>query len=331
MTTLRLVTIAVAAGALAGGAISQILVPPPPDLAAERLARDRLSSEVATLSRELNWSHRELAAIRAELEQWKWRLEKSRDPIGTDSESGELAWALSAHAMGPLGEDPRTALEGAFARLGSGGFLAVQGPLGFEIVDRIRALGEDGTSLLLEELTEGSEKRRFVATVIAERLASPQLIGPLATAALEDDAPLVRRMASHALATMSQEAAGDALIRILDGDSRDDRVRLNAWLGLAALRRPEALERFGALLDGGGAEMTADFILDASLQIDDPYLHPAFREAYDHPQVTSGLRIAILRTLAQEDSGQWRGFIRSVAEDADSPESLREVARGLTE
>lgn len=324
-------TLVIVAAAVGGALAGLVVGPARSDLAAARAAGERLETRVQRLDESLAATSRELAAARAEIEQWKRRVEgefvaasvrAERDP------SSPLDRPTIGREPSPLG-GAREPLDAAFSRLAGGGFLAVQGPLGAELLDRLRTLGEEGIAFLAAELASEAADRRFAAAAIAERLAAPALIGPLSAAALEDEDSIVRRMASHALAAMGNEAAGDALVEILAAETRDAGVRLNAWYGLATLGRPEAVERFRELLDGSGGEITADFIVDTALEIEDPRLHPALRAAYDHSAVTDGLRIAILRTLAREDRDAWIEFIRAVAADEKTPEAVREVARTL--
>jgi len=323
--------IAVAAGVVAGALAGLLSGPSSEELAAERRARERIEERIEHLEEGLEKQTRELAAARAEIEQWKRRV----DAGATVTTDGEAEPAPSLHDRPTIGREPAPkegsieALAAAFSRLASGGFLAVQGPLGAETVEQMRALGAEGLAFLIGELSSEDDERRFAAAAIAERLADPALIEPLATAALEDEAFIVRRMASHALALMGNEAAGDALVEVLAAETRDAGVRLNAWYGLATLGRPEAVDRFGELLDGSGGEITADFVVDTALKIEDPRLYPALRAAYDHSAVTDGLRIAILRTLARDEKGAWREFIQAVAADEKTPAAVREVARTL--
>lgn len=327
----RRIALAAGCGAVAGLLASLLSGPSTSDLEAERSAREAIEGRVARLGEEFEKQGRELAVARAEIEQWKRRLEVEIAAAGAPDP------AAGPPAERPLiGREPaekpvgRAELADAFARLASGGFLAVQGPLGAEILEQVRALGAEGVEFLIAELGSESEGRRFAAAAIAERLADPALIEPLEAAALEDEAFIVRRMASHALALMQNEAAGDSLVEILGAETRDAGVRLNAWYGLAQLGRPEAVERFGELLDGSGGEITADFVVDTALKVEDARLYPALRAAYDHTAVSDGLRIAILRTLARDEGGSWQEFIRSVAADEKTPAAVREVARSLS-
>jgi hypothetical protein len=329
--TRSLVILAIAAGGLSGAVSGSLTGPSSSDLAATRAAWERLEARIGQLEESLDRVNRELAAARAEIEQWKRRVEGEVVAASAREEGGA---PLPADRP-TIGREPsppggsREALAASFARLASGGFLAVQGPLGAEVLEQLRALGEAGIAFLAEELASESDERRFAAAAIAERLADPALIEPLTAAALDDEAFIVRRMASHALALMGNESAGDALVEVLAAETRDAGVRLNAWYGLATLGRKEAIERFGELLDSSGGEITADFVVDTALKVEDPRLYPALRAAYDHSAVTDGLRIAILRTLARDESGVWRDFIRAVATDEKTPAAVREVARTL--
>lgn len=226
-------------------------------------------------------------------------------------------------------QDPEKLLEEAekiFVSLKDSGVSAYASPKLTELAEKIRELGEEGREFVLRELTSEDGDGRFLAAAVAEKLKDPELIDVLETSALEDENFLVRRMSSHALAFMDHEAAGDALLNIINKETRDGGVRINAWYGLATLGRPEAIPTFEKLLNEAGGDIPPDFVVDTALKISDPKLLPSLRLAYDKKNVSKAMKVRILRTLGNAESGEYRSFLRQLSLDENAEADLRKTA-----
>jgi HEAT repeat protein len=243
-------------------------------------------------------------------------------------------------AKGEKGEEPAGTPEeeaqkiaDSFDSLSRAGMDVLTHPRFGTLAEKIGSLGEAGQAFLRSELQSETSEKRFLAAAVAEKLKDPALVKDLHGSALADKDFMVRRMASHALAFMDKPEAGDALVDIVKKENRDGGVRVNAWYGLASLKRREAAELLPQVLDEAGGDIPVDFVVDTALKFSEssPELLPSFRKAYDHSQVSKGMKAKLLRALGRDESGQYQDFIRQVAGDAAADADLRKVAGEVLE
>jgi hypothetical protein len=214
-----------------------------------------------------------------------------------------------------------------FAKLGP---MAYADPGLGELAKKLSAMGDEGRGLLADQLSSDSASTRFVAAAVAEKMKDPGLIPDLRKAALEDEDFLVRRMSSHALAFMESDEAGDALVEVLKKETGDVGVKLNAWYGLASLKRAEAVELFDGVLDAAGGDIPPDLVVDTALKVTtaNPGLLPALRKAYDRSTVSTPLKVRILQVLGKAPGGEYAPFLQGVMADPATSETLRKAAGG---
>ncbi len=213
-----------------------------------------------------------------------------------------------------------------FDQLSKAGFAAYQHPKLTGIAEALRGMGEEGLEFVMAELSNEDGDKRFVAAALAEKLADPALIESLEIVALEDENFAVRRMSSHALAFMDHEDAGPALLKIVETETRDGGVRINAWYGLAQLKHPATARTFERVLNEAGGDIPADFVVDTALKVNNPDVQPALRNAYSNESVSKGMKLRILRTLGKTDNAENRAFVQKIADDPSTPEDLRSAA-----
>jgi len=151
--------------------------------------------------------------------------------------------------------------------------------------------------------------------------------------ALEDKDFLVRRMSSHALALMESAKAGDALLEVLQKENDDMGVKINAWYGLAKLKRPEAVDTFENVLDAAGGDIPCDLLVNAALDVSigNPTLLPALQKAYNRKQVSTWIKSKILQVLGKAEGVEYAPFLKGVAADSATEEALRKSARDALE
>lgn len=274
-----------------------------------------------------------LDETRASVEELRTQTEEGMEGLTAMVE--EVAAAGSPPAPGAEGAGPAEAadqqalaaeLAETFDTLARGGLAAYQNPRLGELAERLRTLEDGGKAFVRAELNSENGDRRFLAAALAEKLADPGLIADLERCALEDKHDIVRRMASHALGFMGNEAAGDSLARIVEEETSDAGVRLNAWYGLAMLEHPETTSSFEKILDRSGPVISANMAVETALVITKPSVLPCLRLAYERKDVSNHMKVRILHTLARAESGEYLGFVRGVANDPNADETLQKAA-----
>lgn len=253
----------------------------------------------------------------------------ARHAAGAATET-EAAEAADAQGVPDTETQLRAALDD-FEFLGKVGLAAYNHPRAQQLIERLRALGAEGRALLVDELNHEDQDRRFAAAAVAEGLKDPALVEPLEHSALQDESFLVRRMSSHALAFLGDEAAGDSLVRVIENETRDAGVLLNSWYGLATLQRPEAVSSFARVLDHAGGDLPADFVVDTALKISDreERLLGTFEISLARDSVSLAMKSRVLSTLARSNTSASRQLIQRVADDAAAPAELREQAQRI--
>ena len=196
-----------------------------------------------------------------------------------------------------------------------------------KLADFVRQMGPEGKAWVSSELVSDDSKRRIVAAALASKLEDGEYIPGLVSAIDDFQDVIPRRFASHALMSLGDERAGDDLARIVENETRDNGVQLNAWFGLASLGREEAVPLFEKVLSRAGGQITPDFVVDSALKISEPVVLPALRKAYDHEGVSVAMRTMVLHRLADSETGEFDGFLRQVAADSEADENLRAAAR----
>ena len=291
--------------------------------------------QMARLSDALDGIQKELAEVRKGFEgaqtATEARVRQAEARIAeiegaAEKEEGKPGGKAQGEATAQTDEEALQAIGKAFEELEKQGFTSYYSPSLSTLVEKIRGMGERGVEFLLDQLGAENGTTRFVAAAALEKLKDPSTIKDLERAALEDKDFLVRRMSSHALAFMEHADAGDALAKIVEKETRDGGVRLNAWYGLANLKRPEAAQTFENLLDEAGGDIPADFVVDTALKVSDTALLAPLRAAYDRKSVSNPMKAKILRVLGEAPSGEYREFLGQIAADANAPEELRKAA-----
>lgn len=284
--------------------------------------------QVQTLRARIDQVDRQIETVATSLAEVR---EASRAlEVAADSDSApEVAGAHGNRANEPATVETqlRTAAED-FEFLGGLGIGAFNHPRAQQLIDKLRALGPEAYGLVIDELNHEDQDRRFAAAAVAEGLKDPALVEPLERSAIEDESFLVRRMSSHALAFLGDQAAGDSLVRVIENETRDAGVLVNSWYGLATLERPEAVTTFARVLDHAGGDLPADFVIDTALKIPDrdERLLGALELALGRSSVSLPMKSRVLSTLARSTSSAARQVIQRVADDENAPTELRNQA-----
>jgi hypothetical protein len=238
---------------------------------------------------------------------------------------------------GAAGALPSTQVDDVEAALTAFRALATAGPVAYtqladgKLVALFRALGPTGVEVLGELLRDAdSTDNRFLAAAVLELLGDPTAITHL-DFALNDDDILVRRMASHALATLRDEAAIPALERAFH-DEEDWGVRANAAYGLAKLGQPSGVEALLAL-------HASDEIDDASraavmggmADVGAAAFAPVFRPLLADTTAELGYRLTAMQWAANAKDEASLETLQKIAASPQEEDSLRTAARRTIE
>jgi len=296
---------------------------PDPELA-------KLSSRFEKLSKQIDEMRDVLRELERRVPDGVETLRTRLATLEVKLDSDTVADAARSAESAGTPKDPAELIgdaEELFTSLTKGGYSAYGHPKMTKLADMLGELEDGGRAFVLTGLSSEDPGERFVAAALAEKLKDPELIDDLEIAAIEDSDFMVRRMSSHALAFMNSEDTVGSLVKIIENETRDPGVAVNAWFGLANLKRPEAASTFERVLDRAGGDVPADVVVATALKNSDPALLPSLRLAYDKESVSNALKTNILRTLAKVDSGEYEDFVRRVANDASAAEELRTAAR----
>ncbi len=182
---------------------------------------------------------RQVEELGRENEELRARIAELEKSLASEKEKS-AALAKAAEVPGPQEEarkspSPPQERKDVFAALAKQGFQAFGSKDFHRAVELYTAAGPEGIRELAQILLTGPESgERFLAAAILGALKSGDAIPPLAEALGKEKNELVRRMASHALATMQNPAAADALRQAMNTDT-DWGVRVNSSYGLAKL------------------------------------------------------------------------------------------------
>ena len=290
----------------------------------------RLPEEISALRDELTATHDAVVELEKSAPEVARKIQERLKAVEAKLDSEDVATAEDDEPAAGASEDPEALLDEAeelFASLTKSGFSAYASPKLVQLAERLGGLEDGGRQFVLDALLSEDSDDRFVAAALAEKMKNPALINDLKAAAIEDENFMVRRMSSHALAFMKNEKAAGSLVEIIEKETRDPGVALNAWYGLAEMKHPRTAAMFERVLDRAGGDVPADMVVGTALKTADPSLLPALRKAYDRDNVSKPLKIGILQTLAKAESGEYGNFVRQVANDANAPEELRKAAQ----
>ncbi len=212
--------------------------------------------------------------------------------------------ALASHGLGALG------------RLADG-----------KLVARFRALGDTGLELLTTLLRDAeTSESRVLAAAILEKLGDRHAI-PALDQALNDEDVLVRRMASHALATLDDDGAIAALERAMY-DDRDWGVRANAAYGLARLGRQQGIDALRRFYEDASIDPASKLaVLGGMAEVGEIGYADIFRPLLTDEHAELTYRLLALHWAARARDAQTRDAIEQMVRDPRTPPSLREAAR----
>ena len=237
----------------------------------------------------------------------------------------ELAAEAKPQAAAPSPPEPAVDLAARFDALVEKGLAAMaEAPA---LAELVKKKGKEGFDLLAARLLNGkTSQERFLAAAVLGATQDPSAVGPLAEALAKDPDDLVRRMASHALATMKQEAAEPALRTALSADA-DWGVRVNSAYGLAKLGHADGLR----MLENAytSSETPAEYrlpILGGLADVASPDSALLFRRMLADTRDPTYLFMAVSALAKMKDSGA-RADLERLAAAADVPPSIREAAQ----
>jgi HEAT repeat protein len=236
-----------------------------------------------------------------------------------------------ADAPTPPAQPPPAPLEPRFKALVEKGFEALASPDLKSFIDEIKAQGPAGLAFLAARLREGStSQERFLAAAMLGATEDPAAIPALAEALAKDPDDLVRRMASHAIATKALES-GEAPLRAAMNGDKDWGVRVNSAYGLAKLGREDGLR----LLESsyGSNETPAEYrlgILGGLADVAAPSTAPLFRRILTDTKDMAYLLMAVNALGKMKDVGS-RAELERLAATEGVPQSVREAAKKVVE
>lgn len=226
---------------------------------------------------------------------------------------------------------PPPALEPRFKALVEKGFEALASPDLKSFIEEIKARGPAGLAFLAARLREGStSQERFLAAAALGALEDPAAIPALAEALAKDPDDLVRRMASHAIATKALES-GEAPLRAAMNGDQDWGVRVNSAYGLAKLGRDDGLRLLETSY--GSNETPAEYrlgILGGLADVAAPSTAPLFRRILSDTKDMGYLLMAVNALGKMKDVGS-RAELERLAATEGVPHSVREAARKVVD
>lgn len=269
----------------------------------------------------------EIQSLQARLDTQHRDVDKRFAALATASKESTGGAASQPVAEAPIAERVQKAREKLASILAGQNIqnLATSGKLA-DFADVLKDLGPEGLELIRSGFDSKDPNERFAAAMLAGRLNDPTFINPLEKAAVEDDNFIVRRMASHALGHMGRPETADSLVNIVKKEKDDSGVRINAWFGLATLKSPESPALFDLVFERSGGDVPPDFVVSIGMKFKDPNLSPSFRKAYDDKRIADATKVEIIRRLGSDTNRAYDDFLRGVAADQNTAESIRKAA-----
>jgi len=274
---------------------------PPPPPAPKETAPDPEVEKLRT----------ENAELKKKLEA-KAKTEAARDDATTDFEKAQAAkpeWAEKLDAL----------LKKGIAGYKSADF--------FALVGELKKLGKEGVDKLAEKLLRAeSAGERFLAGALLEDLGDPAAIPALAKSLQQDDDLLVRRMSSHAIAMIKNEAGLTALRAAMSSDT-DWGVRVNSAYGVAKLGQPDGVK----MLEDSylSASTPAEYkiaVLGGLADVASPSSAPVFRKVLGESTDVTYLFLVISAVEKLKDPS-FVPDLNRIAGDAKYAANVREMAK----
>jgi len=306
--------VGLAAGSIAGAIIAKSKAPaPPPAIAAPPPAPPVVK---ATAPPKDDSRDVEIAALRTQVAELTTKLAAANKPPPPPSSSG----SAETETAKPGWKEKLDEL----LKKGAGEY---KGEAFFAMLEELKKQGKEGIDKLAERLLHAETGgERFLAAALLEDLGDPSAISALAQALQKDEDLLVRRMSSHAIAMIKNEAGLPSLRTAMNSDS-DWGVRVNAAYGVAKLGQSDGVKM---LEDAYNSTTTpAEYkiaVLGGLGDVAAKSSAPIFKKILTESTDITALFIAIGAVQRLGDTGFVQDLNR-IAGDAKYSSNIREMAK----
>ena len=305
--------IGAALGAVGGALIAKPRAPEAPKTAAPPSAPPPVVQALPSPGDTL--PHPELATLRARIAELEARLAKAPPPEAAPREGaeadlgalGERFGALAAKKLGALGDPELAAL-----------------------IAELKKKKGKGIEFLADKLLRSkSLDERFLAGAMIEGLKDPAAIPALSESLGKDDAGLVRRMSSHALAMIGTDASLPALRAAMAAD-KDWGVRVNSAYGVAKLGQADGAtmleEAYFSKEAAGYQAIIFGALADAAHASSAPFFRRVLTESTE-----IGYLLGSIGTLEKLKDTESVPLLNRIVSDATYDSAVREAAKKAVE
>ena len=260
----------------------------------------------------------ELEKLRAENSELKAKLEAKakaeapRDDAKADFEKAIAAKSEWAEKLEALLKKGLGAYKGADFRA---------------MVEELKKLGKEGIDKLADRLLHAeSGGERFLAAALLEDVADPSAISALAQSLGKDDDQLVRRMSSHAIAMIKNEAGLPALRAAMAADT-DWGVRVNSAYGVAVQKQEDGVKWLVDFYESESSPKESKGpVIGALASLGEPSTAPLFRKVLKEATEVSYQLVAISALEAMKDTASVAELNR-IANTSTYSANVREAAK----
>jgi|SRR5688572_5034630 len=213
-----------------------------------------------------------------------------------------------------------------FAALAPKGLKAFSDPEYGAILKELFKKKDKSIEFLAEQLLNSkSQDERFLAAAMLEALKDPAGIAALSESLGKDEAGLVRRMASHALAMIGTDASLPALRAAMSAD-KDWGVRVNSAYGVAKMGQPDGAkvleEAYYSKEAAGYQAIIFNALADAATSSSAPFFRKVLGESSE-----IGYLIGSIGALEKLKDSESLSLLTRIAGDAKYDPTVREAAR----
>ena len=242
----------------------------------------------------------------------------------------KLAKAAAPPAEAPVEEVEIGVLTDRIKALAPKGLRAFSDPELGKLIEELKKKGAKGVEAVADMLLNSkSQDERFLAGAILEGLKDPASIPALSESLGKDEAGLVRRMSSHALAMIGTEASLPALRAAMSAD-KDWGVRVNSAYGVAKQGQPDGAK---VLEDAYYSKEAAGYqaiIFNALADAATPANAPFFRKVLGESSEI-GYLIGSIGALEKLKDAESVSLLNRIAGDAKYDPTVREAAKKAAE
>jgi hypothetical protein len=255
----------------------------------------------------------ELATLRARIVE----LEAKLAPKPADNPSSTT----------PADEGPSADWSDRFKSLAKEGIGVFGDPEFGKLAADLKKLGSKAMEALAALLINSeSAQERFLAGALMEQLADPAALPALIRSLQSDHDDMVRRMSSHAMATIGTDAALEPLRAAMTGD-KEWGVRVNAAYGVAKLGQADGLKYLEEVWNSPKSPSDQKLAaLGGLVHVASPSSAPVFRKILSESTDLTHLIVSIMAVQKMKDSSFIEDLNR-LAGRTNVAANIREMAK----